>query len=80
MKYKKSGLCNQKYYKYYKWDIVLFLFNIVLSLLIMLEFNFDLVLVFDEVKLNVFDLFSFDNLSKLLKKVHLSSLCLHLAY
>jgi hypothetical protein len=79
VKYKKGDLRDQKYKEYNKGNIVLFLLNIVLSLLVMLEFNFDLVLVFDEIELNVFNLFSFDDLCKLFEKVHLSCLSLHLS-
>lgn len=46
----------------------------------MLELDFDFVLVFDEIELNILDLFSFDDLAELFEQVHLSCLPLHLPH
>lgn len=46
----------------------------------MVEFDFHLILVFDEVELYILDLLSFHDLPKLFQKIHLRSLSLHLPH
>ena len=46
----------------------------------MFELNFNFILIFDEIELNVLYLFSFNNLAKLLQKVHLGCLALDLSH
>ena len=80
MQYQEGTLCDQKDNEYNKRDIVFLLFDVVFGLLIVLELDFDFVLVFDEIEVHIFDLFSFDDLPKLFEQVHLSCLALHFSH
>jgi len=80
MKYEEGCLGQQEDQQYHHRNVVLFLLDFVLGLLVVVEFDLDLVLVLYQVELHVLDLLSFDDLTELLQKVHLGRLGLHLTH
>lgn len=79
MHHQEDDLREEEDYQDSNRGIVLFLLEVILSLLVVLELNLDLVNVFDEGELYVGDFVSLDNLTEFLQEIQLSRFCFKLS-
>lgn len=76
---KKNDLGKQKDNENSDCGVILLVFKVIFSLLVVLEFYFDFMNIFDERELYVGDLIPLNDFTELLKQVQLSCFCLKLS-